>query len=448
MLSPARTRTWSLVLTVASTLGWGLAGPALAESVPQTRDYAAAEAAVRATRAAQSLNVSERWSKPKDKDKPNGLSAGTLKRPVLLVPGNKDHGRVFNQLTKYLTHNKANGGVAYYRAKDGTFRADKPNGRVLSKADVAATKIFVLEYKKVGAPPAEKVPQIQRAMDAIASARQSVGPSTQSAAARSGSSELGREKVTIDVVTHGNSANRVLAASNAGTGRAQLGQIAAVKGVIKGPAARAFGSGVRGIIGATRQLTGSRGAGVDSRTGLAARSPVQASSQLGPGRGAGPSLASSSWGAGRGASGSGALTAGGNGNRGTSTGAAFGNGNRATAGTGSAFGTGGRNGTGPGNGADRSFGGNVAGRGAMGTPGNNTGFASTGRLGTGTGTTTNTMRAGNFGTSSNSTSFGATAGRGGLGGTSTSFGSSGLGGSGSGFGGGFSSGLGLGGARR
>ena len=94
----------------------------------------------------------------------------TLKRPLVMIPGLTMPAQSFDRAGKRLEENKANGPVVVYVASEDKFRLGSKGGREATAKELATAKLFELEYIDPWAAPTKKAPQIQRAMEKIASA--------------------------------------------------------------------------------------------------------------------------------------------------------------------------------------------------------------------------------------------------------------------------------------
>jgi hypothetical protein len=94
-------------------------------------------------------------------------AAPTLKRPVVMVPGFTMEARSFDRMAQQLASNPANGPVAVYDAKSGTFHKGAVDGPLMTAAQVKAAKIFEVQYADPFTGPSVKAPQLAKAFDAV-----------------------------------------------------------------------------------------------------------------------------------------------------------------------------------------------------------------------------------------------------------------------------------------
>jgi len=100
-----------------------------------------------------------------------GTSAA-LPETTLWIPGHTLGWRSLRPAMKHFLGNPANGEVAaVYVAKEGRFRANKPSGRVLSDAEVRATKLVTVQFSNPRAGQAVKSVEIASAVRALRQAR-------------------------------------------------------------------------------------------------------------------------------------------------------------------------------------------------------------------------------------------------------------------------------------
>ena len=113
-----------------------------------------------------------------------GASAA-LPDTTLWIPGHTLGWRSLRPAMKHFLGNPANGQVAaVYVAKEGRFRANKPSGRVLSDAEVRATKLVTVQFSNPRAGQAKKSGESAAAVHAL---RRAKG---------------GTERMPLRVVTH------------------------------------------------------------------------------------------------------------------------------------------------------------------------------------------------------------------------------------------------------
>lgn len=113
-----------------------------------------------------------------------GASAA-LPDTTLWIPGHTLGWRSLRPAMKHFLGNPANGQVAaVYVAKEGRFRANKPSGRVLTDAEVRATKLVTVQFSNPRAGQAKKSGEIAAAVHAL---RRAKG---------------GTERMPLRVVTH------------------------------------------------------------------------------------------------------------------------------------------------------------------------------------------------------------------------------------------------------
>jgi hypothetical protein len=98
--------------------------------------------------------------------------AAELAHTTLWIPGHTLGWRSLRPAMKHFLGNPANGEVAaVYVAKEGRFRANKPGGRVLSDAEVRATKLVTVQFSNPRAGQARKSGEIASAMRALKKAK-------------------------------------------------------------------------------------------------------------------------------------------------------------------------------------------------------------------------------------------------------------------------------------
>lgn len=99
--------------------------------------------------------------------------APTLKRPVVMITGLTMQAASFDPLAKQLASNPANGKAAVYVVADGKFHDGGVNGRVMTDAEAAKSKMFEVQYTEVRGAPTDKAPQLAKAFSAIQRATKS-----------------------------------------------------------------------------------------------------------------------------------------------------------------------------------------------------------------------------------------------------------------------------------
>lgn len=98
--------------------------------------------------------------------------SAVLPETTLWIPGHTLGWRSLRPAMKHFLGNPANGEVAaVYVAKEGRFRANKPTGRVLSDAEVRATKLVTVQFSNPRAGQAVKSNEIASAVHALRKAR-------------------------------------------------------------------------------------------------------------------------------------------------------------------------------------------------------------------------------------------------------------------------------------
>ncbi|MBS1151035.1 MAG: hypothetical protein H6Q89_2733, partial [Myxococcaceae bacterium] len=90
-----------------------------------------------------------------------------LKRPVVMITGLTMEAASYDPMAKHLASNSANGKVAVYVVADGKFHDGGVNGKVLTDAQAAKTRMFQIQYTDVKGAPSDKEPQLERAFRAI-----------------------------------------------------------------------------------------------------------------------------------------------------------------------------------------------------------------------------------------------------------------------------------------
>ncbi|HEU5059983.1 MAG TPA: hypothetical protein VFU21_25805 [Kofleriaceae bacterium] len=111
--------------------------------------------------------------------------SAALPETTLWIPGHTLGWRSLRPAMKHFLGNPANGQVAaVYVAREGRFRANKPSGRVLSDAEVRASKLVTVQFSNPRAGQARKSGEIAAAVRAL---RRAKG---------------GAERLPLRVVTH------------------------------------------------------------------------------------------------------------------------------------------------------------------------------------------------------------------------------------------------------
>ena len=99
-----------------------------------------------------------------------------LPETTLWIPGHMLGWRSLRPAMKHFLGNPTNGEVAaVYVAKEGRFRANKPSGRVLSDAEVRASKLVTVQFSSVRAGQARKSGEIAAAIHALRQAKGGIG---------------------------------------------------------------------------------------------------------------------------------------------------------------------------------------------------------------------------------------------------------------------------------
>ena len=99
-------------------------------------------------------------------------TSAALPETTLWIPGHTLGWRSLRPAMKHFLGNPANGQVAaVYVAKEGRFRANKPTGRVLSDADVRASKLVTVQFSNPRAGQARKSGEIASAVRALRKAK-------------------------------------------------------------------------------------------------------------------------------------------------------------------------------------------------------------------------------------------------------------------------------------
>ena len=102
--------------------------------------------------------------------------SAALPHTTLWIPGHTLGWRSLRPAMKHFLGNPANGAVAaVYVAKEGRFRANKPSGRVLSDAEVRATKLVTVQFSNPRAGQAVKSGEIASAVRALKKANGGTG---------------------------------------------------------------------------------------------------------------------------------------------------------------------------------------------------------------------------------------------------------------------------------
>ena len=112
-------------------------------------------------------------------------TSAALPETTLWIPGHTLGWRSLRPAMKHFLGNPANGQVAaVYVAKEGRFRANKPSGRVLTDAEVRASKVVTVQFSNPRAGQARKSGEIASAVRALRMAKG------------------GSERMPLRVVTH------------------------------------------------------------------------------------------------------------------------------------------------------------------------------------------------------------------------------------------------------
>lgn len=99
-------------------------------------------------------------------------TSAALPETTLWIPGHTLGWRSLRPAMKHFLGNPANGQVAaVYVAKEGRFRANKPTGRVLSDAEVRASKLVTVQFSNPRAGQAVKSTEIAAAVHALRTAK-------------------------------------------------------------------------------------------------------------------------------------------------------------------------------------------------------------------------------------------------------------------------------------
>jgi uncharacterized alpha/beta hydrolase family protein len=91
----------------------------------------------------------------------------TLKRPVVMITGLTMQAASYDPMARHLSQNPANGKAAVYVVADGKFHAGGVNGKVMTDAEAAKSKMFQIQYTDVKGAPSDKEPQLEAAFRAI-----------------------------------------------------------------------------------------------------------------------------------------------------------------------------------------------------------------------------------------------------------------------------------------
>ena len=98
--------------------------------------------------------------------------SASLPNTTLFIPGHTLGWRSLRPAMKHFLGNPANGEVAaVYVAKEGRFRANKPSGRVLSDAEVRASRLVTVQFSNARAGQAVKSVEIASAVRALRKAK-------------------------------------------------------------------------------------------------------------------------------------------------------------------------------------------------------------------------------------------------------------------------------------